>query len=161
MFPFMVRTIRFANLLLTSLIAGMSFSRVLNPSVTRLPARVRIDYQQALDRDVAPVMGVLGPLVILTNAANVLSFARSYRSPAFTSALGGLLGVVLFAVVTVRVEVPINEELHSWSPEAPPPDWEEKLGRWERGHRARTTAIVAGLSSLLLGAVRVGSDPLS
>ena len=158
MFSLTVRTVRFANLLLTSLIAGMSFARVLNPSVTRLPARVRIEYQQALDRDVAPVMGVLGPLVVLTNAANTLSFVRSPRSPAFASALGGLLGVVLFAVVTVRVEVPINEELHSWSAEAPPPDWEEKLGRWERGHRARTAAIVAGLSSLLLGAVRSRSE---
>lgn len=49
MFSLAVRAVRFINLLLTSLIAGMSFARVLNPSVTRLPSRVRIEYQQALD----------------------------------------------------------------------------------------------------------------
>jgi uncharacterized membrane protein len=157
-FSLIVRAVRFANLLLTSLIAGMSLARVLNPSLTRLPAHVRIEYQQVLDRDIAPVMGVLGPLTVLTNLANLLSFARTPRSPASASALGGLVGVALFAVVTVRVEVPINEELHTWSSEAPPPEWEEKLGRWERGHRARTIAIVAGLGSLLLGAVRSRSE---
>lgn len=99
-------------------------------------------------------MGVLGPLVVLTNVANTLSCARSSGSRGFASALGGLLGVALFALVTVKVEAPINEKLHSWSPEAPPPDWAEELGRWERGHRARTAAILAGLSSLLLGVIR-------
>ncbi len=158
MFSLAVRAVRFANLLLTSLIAGMAFARVLNPSLTRLPARVRIEYQQALDRDIAPVMGVLGPLAVLTNLAGLLSCARTPRSPAFASALGGLVGVTLFALVTVRVEVPINEDLHTWSSEAPPPEWEEKLGRWERGHRARTAAAMGGLCSLLLGAVRRSTE---
>lgn len=148
-----LRIVRFTNLLLTSLIAGLAFGRVLNPSVKRLSAPARIEYQQAVDSDIAPIMRYLGPLTVLLNVANVLLLVRSFRTPAFPFTLGGLVGIVSFAVVTVKFEVPINEELQTWSSEEPPPDWAEKLDRWEWFHAVRTVTIVGGLCSLLLAVV--------
>lgn len=74
MFALAVRAVRYAYLLLTSPIAVMSFARVLNPSMTRLPACVSSTSRLSTG-DAAPVMGILGPLAVLTNTANALSLA--------------------------------------------------------------------------------------
>jgi len=46
--------------------------------------------------------------------------------------------MVLAATLTLRVNIPINNQLMTWSVEAPPENMREIWNRWERVHTIRT-----------------------
>lgn len=50
--------------------------------------------------------------------------------------------------------VPINELMQSWSPAAPPADWQVHRAAWLDVFRWRQIAVAIGFLSMLFGAVR-------
>jgi uncharacterized membrane protein len=59
------------------------------------------------------------------------------------------LGVVS-ALVTVLVNVPINEQIASWSPSALPVGYEDVLRQWWTWHIVRLVTSVAAMFSVFL-----------
>jgi uncharacterized membrane protein len=52
---------------------------------------------------------------------------------------------VVGSLVTIFVNVPINERVATWNPAALPPGYEEFLRRWWEWHQVRLVAMFTGM----------------
>jgi uncharacterized membrane protein len=143
-----VRLTQFISLVLTGLLAGLFVGRWLGaPASQQYDGPVFTEVQQRIDATVgntAPVliMATIAALVVL------LVVLRDLRSPRFLLAGGALVCVIALTVSTQLVNVPLNEEINTWSPQAPPPDWSQVRERWETFHTLRTVFAVLALGLL-------------
>jgi uncharacterized membrane protein len=67
--------------------------------------------------------------------------------------LAGLGMYVVARVITLAVEVPIDNRIRTWTVASLPSDWQQQRDRWETFHVIRTLASVAGFALLVAGAV--------
>lgn len=146
--------IRFVALLSTGLLAGILFGDRMGASFVRptLPSSCFVQFQQGLHGHFVPMLPFLMSIAILASL-KWLILARS-RSKGVGLALLGLatLGLASAFVLTLTVNVPINQQLMTWSPAAPPPDVMEIWRTWERAHTGRTVLI--GVRSRAVGSGR-------
>jgi uncharacterized membrane protein len=81
----------------------------------------------------------------------------------WTTLSGGLFlaGTVVYLVgtflVTMRVHIPMNERIATWSRESPPEEWTTVRARWARWNHVRTTAAVVSFALYLAAIVSLGS----
>jgi uncharacterized membrane protein len=87
-------------------------------------------------------MPILGSAALIFLALGV--FLVRAVSAAFALSLAGLLLCIGDMLVTVLVNVPINREVQTWQPNAPPAEWKRLRDRWERFHSIRTLLVVSG-----------------
>ena len=65
---------------------------------------------------------------------------------------GGPAGLMLATLlITLLVEVPIDNDIRRWTVETLPVDWESKRLTWKHFHALRTLTSVAALSAFLWG----------
>ncbi len=136
-----LRIVRFINLLLMSLVTGGTVrSRLELRHSTQFATPVSLDVMWA---------------TIFSNLA-ALRLLRHRKTPAFVLTFSGFIGVVAVMVMTVILELPVNEEPIVWPTAAPQPDLVPLVGspdRWERLHTMRAVTAMGGLGALLLAAV--------
>lgn len=58
--------------------------------------------------------------------------------------LAAIACLILGLLVTVVVHFPINAEIMTWRPAAPPVDWQQLRDRWLAAHAVRTVLAVTG-----------------
>lgn len=75
------------------------------------------------------------------------------RMGAFFLATVGFLLFVVALVVTLVVNVPIDNEIKQWTLTTLPSDWEAIRDRWEFYHALRTFASLAGLACAFASAL--------
>ena len=63
-----------------------------------------------------------------------------------------LAGLLVDAVLMLRVSVPINTRIDAWTVADQPADWQEHRARWFAIFAYRSAALLAGFASLLAGA---------
>jgi uncharacterized membrane protein len=146
----------FVTAVLLALTAGRAFWVWLGESPFGIAGATYIDFFQLLDRRIAipiAVMGILGPM--LAGICAVLYRANRRMSLFLATAFG--LGAVS-ALVTVLVNVPINEQIAGWNPAAPPSGYEDILRRWWNWHIARMITSVGAMCSLFVALLARGSE---
>lgn len=105
------------------------------------------------------VMRRVGPALSVTAAvADLLAAAASARRDPLAAGLrtASALVVAGAVVLTVRVHVPINEQLRSWTPEVEVSGWRGTWRTWERAHVARRSLVVAATALAAAASVRRG-----
>jgi len=88
---------------------------------------------------------------VFFNASAILLIATSALTKGSARWMFGAaaLLIIVSIIVTVRVEVPLNRTIASWTPGAAPPDWGMLRDQWLRNHWTRTiTSIVAFLCAV-------------
>jgi uncharacterized membrane protein len=142
---------RFSSVLLSALSTGGFFGTwaALGPSTRDFTPGTYVEVQQATIRNLRPVMGTLLPAAVAANAIMVVAGARERRSPAFALTVGGLCSQLVALALTVAIELPINAQVMTWSPDQPPQGWEAARNRWAGVHTARTASAVTGLMCLV------------
>lgn len=146
---------RFVNLLLAALLAGNEFGTwaAVHRALWTMPVPEHIRAEQALTRGFSSIMP-FWMLSVLASCLSVLALIRDRGSSSFRFTLAGTLCFVAMLISTLRGNVPINNRTLELSPEeTPPEEWRRLRERWERLHALRVLLNVAGLSSLLLGAL--------
>lgn len=106
-------------------------------------------FLQIVDRmnsNMAPVMTVLMPCTMLS-IIPVLLFSYRQQPTVFYFSAAGLLLFLIALLVTVVVEVPIVQQIVTWTPSTLPANWMQLRDRWMRFHVVR---VVAGITSLIL-----------
>ena len=142
------------SVFLSALVAGVFWGPWLglSRSITTFSADVFLAIGHQMIRNLAPVMPFLMPAAILSIVpVLVLSFHQRPQTFYFT-----LVGFALFIVallVTLIVEVPIDNRIKTWTVATIPDNWQQLRDRWETFHVVRTAASVAGLLLLLIGAL--------
>lgn len=115
---------------------GVSFAMpILSPSSF-------VQLQQVIHRYFARMMP---PLVLSAMGASIAWVALSVgRTPSLASwlAAAAALAMVVAAVLTRVVNIPINAKLITWRVEAPPADLSTLWAPWERVHSVRTVLAV-------------------
>jgi len=72
----------------------------------------------------------------------------------FYALTASLLLIIGSLVITAAIEVPINNQVVTWTAENTPPDWEQLRNRWQYYNVVRT--VLALLSFVLFAAGLVG-----
>jgi uncharacterized membrane protein len=143
-----MKTWELISIVLSALTAGMFHGPwiALSRSMRTFTPEVFLAIVDRMNRNMAPVMTVLMPATLLSIIPVLL---LSYHEQPKTFYLSGT-AFVLFIVallVTVWVEVPIVQQIVTWTTSALPDNWQQLRDRWMKFHVLR---VVAGLASLVL-----------
>lgn len=105
------------------------------------------------------IHNLAGPMRILMPGAVLLSIVTLVLFPdkksfAFYFTLVGAILMVVSMIITLSVNVPIDNRIKLWTLDSIPSDWGRIRDHWERFHTLRTFVSLAGLASLLLGTLK-------
>jgi uncharacterized membrane protein len=131
---------------------GVSFAR------PHLTSSSFVQLQQVIHRHFVRMM----PPLILSSVATSIAWAALSpgRAPLLACwlAAAGALAMLVVAVLTRVVNVPINAKLMTWRAEAPPVDLATLWAPWERVHSVRTVlAIGAFIAEVVALAIASGN----
>ena len=148
------------NLFLTGLIAGILVSFwMVEQGLRGLAGPLYTAVHQPVNRVFGPVMPPLMTLAIFSGLAILALILRAYKTQVFTLTAIGTLCSFVVAMSSLLVNVPINQEVLSWSLAAPPVDWVELRDRWWVWHNVRTILSVVGFSCQILAVLTSAGVP--
>jgi uncharacterized membrane protein len=140
-----------AGLFLLTLVTGVFWGTwfTLTRSIETFSAAEFIHIGQTIIRNVAWPMRILMPACILFMIVSA-SLVTEKNSPRFYLSVTACLLIVIALLVTLLVEVPIDNQIRTWTAETVPTDWTTLRARWQVFHTARTFVSLASLGSLIL-----------
>jgi uncharacterized membrane protein len=97
-------------------------------------------------------MAVLLPLALLS-ALVTLVLLWPDRTAAFWWLAAGFVLMLAALVITLAVEVPIDNQIETWTAATLPGDWRSIQSRWELWHTVRTFASIAAVVAATISAV--------
>jgi uncharacterized membrane protein len=108
------------------------------------------------------IANVAGPMRILMPASILflgLSTWMDYRkkSRAFYPMLASLMLMVITLLITVLVEVPIDDQIKTWTTMTVPDDWEAIRAKWAWYHGLRTITAIGSFAFFSFAAVVLGN----
>jgi uncharacterized membrane protein len=143
-----------ASIVLSALVTGVFFGPWLglSRSIDTFPPDVFLAIGHRMIANLGSVMPILMPAAILSIVPVVL-LTYGTHAMTFDLTLAGLGLFVVALVITLAVEVPIDNQIRAWTVTSLPSHWQELRDRWEFFHVLRTFASVAGLGLIVAGAV--------
>ena len=144
---------QFSTIILFALVMGVFWGTwfTLSRSITAFSPQTFLDIGQTAIRNLAVPMRILMPLSLVS--ALILMALLPKRSAAFALAVAGFLLMVCALVVTLTVEVPIDNQIKVWTVASLPADWQAMRDRWEFYHALRTFVSIAALASVTASAL--------
>ena len=97
-------------------------------------------------------MAILLPLSLVSALVTLVLLWQAGRGAAFWWALTGFLLMVTALVITLAVEVPIDNQISTWTAATLPGDWRSIQSRWELFHTVRTFMSIAALAAVTISA---------
>lgn len=150
----MIKIWELVSIFLLALVTGIFWGPWLglSRSITTFQPEVFLAIGHRMIRNLAPVMPILMPAAMLS-ILPVLFLSYTRRPETFYLNLVGLTLFVIALLVTLVVEVPIDNKIMTWTVATLPDNWENLRDRWETFHVIRTVASVGGLAVLLIAAI--------
>lgn len=90
---------------------------------------------------------------LLTNLILVISTIDDPSSLLFIAAAFAFVALVSDTMITVKGNIPVNDEINTWSAERYPANWADHRAKWLRFFQYRQIANISGFVALLVGAV--------
>ena len=143
-----MKTWELISIVLAAMVAGMFHGPwiALSRSMSTFEPEVFLAIVDRMNRNMAPVMTVLMPAALLS-IVPVLLLSYHERPLTFYLNAAAFALFIVALLVTVLVEVPIVEEIVTWTVSTLPPNWQQLRDRWTRFHIIR---VIAGLASFVL-----------
>jgi uncharacterized membrane protein len=123
----------------------------LSRTMERLSADTFVAVGHQMIRNLGGPMALLLPLALLS-ALVTLALLWPDRGAAFWWMAAGFLLMVAALVLTLAVEVPIDNQIQDWTAATLPGDWRSIQSRWELFHTLRTFASIAALVAATISA---------
>ncbi len=148
------KLIDFAGLFLLALVTGVFWGTwfTLTRSIETFSAAEFIHIGKTIIANVAWPMRILMPSCILLMILSAW-FHPEKRSPGFYFSLAACVLIIIALLITLLVEVPIDNQIKTWTASTVPSDWEAIRERWQLFHTARTFISLASFGSLALAIV--------
>jgi uncharacterized membrane protein len=139
---------QFSTIILFALVMGVFWGTwfALSRSIVMFRPQTFLDIGQTAIRNLAVPMRILMPLTLVS--ALILLAILPKRSTAFALAVAGFLLMVCALIVTLAVEVPIDNQIKVWTIATLPADWQALRERWEFYHALRTFVSIAALAAV-------------
>jgi uncharacterized membrane protein len=143
----------FVSLILVMLVTGVFWGTwfTLTRSLDAFPPDNFIRIGRTIIGNVAWPMRILMPATLVMLLWLCIATARV--RPSFYFFVGALILMVITLLITVGVEVPIDNQIKTWTPETLPANWAELRSTWNQFHTLRTITSVMSFISLSLGVV--------
>jgi uncharacterized membrane protein len=135
-----VKLIQFVTIMLYVLVAGVMWGTWLSlgRTMTSYDAATFLADGKHMIANLGTVMAVLMISAVLAGLLEAWLLLRGGSSTAGWLALAGVLLMVAVLVVTLSVEVPIDNKIKSWTESTLPSDWRDIRSRWAAYHTLRT-----------------------
>jgi hypothetical protein len=137
-------------LFLLALVTGVFWGTwfTLTRSIETFSASEFIHIGQTIIANVAWPMRMLMPACIVFMILSAW-LVPERRSAAFSLSVAACLLIVIALLITLFVEVPIDNQIKRWTADTVPSEWTAIRERWQTFHTARTFVSLASLASLI------------
>ncbi|HEU5235866.1 MAG TPA: anthrone oxygenase family protein [Pyrinomonadaceae bacterium] len=151
-----MKTLQFINIFLLTLVAGVLWGTwfSLSRSIATITPGTFLEVGRIMIGNLAWPMSILMPAAMLSTFPVLFMMFRRNMMLAFFLASAGLLLFVVVLVVTLTVNVPIDNQIKQWTVTTLPADWQAIRDRWEFYHGLRTFASLAGLACVFGSVLR-------
>jgi uncharacterized membrane protein len=142
---------QFFTLLLLALTAGVFWGTwfTLTRSLETFSAAEFIHIGKTIIANVAVPMRIIMPAAILLLLISLWLYPNK-RSTGFYWGLAAFLFLIITLLITVGIEVPIDNQIKQWQSAAMPSDWEATRSRWNYFHAWRTLTALMSLACFLI-----------
>src|SRR5215831_3272594 len=144
---------QFSTIILFALVMGVFWGTwfALSRSIIAFSPQTFLDIGQTAIRNLAVPMRILMPLSLVSSLILIALLPK--RSAAVALAIAGFLLMICALIVTLTVEVPIDNQIKVWTVATLPADWQAMRDRWEFYHALRTFMSIAALASVTASAL--------
>jgi uncharacterized membrane protein len=141
----------FTALFFTALVAGGAFIIWIDYNPTGMSATFYVEKMQHAIRVFTTPLPTIVILSVLSTAAS--AFLARRERPGFYLLVAASLCALAVALITAFGNIPINNQITTWSAASPPSAWIELSAQWWQFQTARTVAAVCGLALSILAVV--------
>jgi uncharacterized membrane protein len=145
----LVKWVQFVSIMLYVLVAGVMWGTWLSlaRTMTDYDAATFLSDGQHMIENLAVIMAVLMISAVVVGLVAVVLLFRSTSTVAGWLAAIGLVLMIAVLVITLAVEVPIDNLIASWTEATLPADWQEIRARWSTFHTMRTFASLGAVAA--------------
>ena len=160
-----IRAAQATTLVLFALVMGVFWGTwfALSRTMNRLSAETFVAVGHEMIGNLGVPMAILLPLALLSALITLALLWPGGRTAPFWWLLAGFLLMVAALVITLAVEVPIDNKIEVWTAATLPGDWRSIQSRWETFHTIRSflsiAAVVAATISLAVTARANDREP--
>jgi uncharacterized membrane protein len=150
-----IRAAQATTIVLFSLVMGVFWGTwfSLSRTMSQLSAETFVAVGHEMIQNLGGPMAILLPLALLSALVTLALLWRDRRAAAFWWLLAGFLLMVATLVITLVVEVPIDNQIETWTAATLPGDWRSIQSRWELFHTIRTFLSIAAVVAATISAV--------
>ncbi len=148
--PMYHRIITYFGLVLTALVMGVFWGTwfTLTRSLDTFEAPAFLQIGQTIIANVAWPMRILMPTTLLLMIGSLITHPTR-RSRSFSLLITGFVLMVVTLMITLLVEVPIDNMIAVWTVDTIPSDWKDARLTWDRFHALRTFTAIASFATYL------------
>ena len=140
--------------MLAALVTGVFWGTwfTLTRSLESFSAAEFIHIGKTIIDNVAIPMRILMPATLLFMMFAIWPTYKTNKSSFYLYSLSLVLMIVTL-ILTVFVEVPIDNQIKTWTPETIPANWQLLRQTWNQFHTVRTFSSIASLGFFTLGMI--------
>jgi uncharacterized membrane protein len=142
--------------LVVGVVWGTSFS--LSRSMNSITAAMFLEVGHTMMTNLGGPMAVLMPATMVSAVPVLFVLYRLRRRGSLYLLLVGTALLVVALIITLSVNVPIDDAIAGWTVDTLPSDWTTIRNRWEVYHAARTLISLAGFGSALAAVIWPRTD---
>ena len=152
--PVKIKRVEFISLVLTSLVMGVFWGTwfTLTRSIHHFSPAEFIHIGKTIIANVAIPMSIIMPATLLFMLITVL-LSRHTNRISFCLYILSFLLMATTLIITVAVEVPIDNQIKTWTETTVPSNWESLRQRWDAFHSLRTFTSIASFVFLGWGII--------
>jgi uncharacterized membrane protein len=158
-----IRAAQTTTIVLFSLVMGVFWGTwfSLSRTMDQLSGETFVAVGHQMIRNLGVPMAILLPLALLSALVTLALLRQGRQTVAFWWVLAGFLLMTVALVITLAVEVPIDNQIQDWTAATLPGDWRSIQARWELWHTIRTFSSIAAVIAVTISAVVTArpSDP--
>jgi Domain of unknown function (DUF1772) len=149
-----LKVLQFSTIMIYALVLGVFWGTWFAQSRTMdvLSAATFLENGRQYIANLAMPMRFLMPASILLPWLTSF-FIRDRRSPAFFGNLGAGMLMAGAMAITLAVNVPIDNQIKTWTLQSLPSDWDRIRDHWETFHCLRTWISISGFAALVGGII--------
>jgi hypothetical protein len=166
-----IRAAQATTIVLFSLVMGVFWGTwfSLSRTMDQLSGETFVAVGHQMIQNLGLPMAILLPLALLSALVTLALLRQGRQTVAFWWVLAGFLLMAVALGITLAVEVPIDNQISSWTATTLPGDWRSIQARWEQFHTVRTFLSIAAVIAVTIGAAvtarpgerAAGPDPTS
>jgi hypothetical protein len=149
------RAAQATTIVLFSLVMGVFWGTwfSLSRTMDQLSGETFVAVGHQMIQNLGVPMAILLPLALLSALVTLALLRKGRQTVPFWWVLAGFLLMAVALVITLAVEVPIDDQIQGWTAATLPGDWRSIQARWEQFHTVRTFLSIAAVIAVTIGAV--------